>query len=100
MIGLAMMLAAADVPMIVTVQGPPCAVALDGKSVLVADVKREAGRQRARRRGVVVKYGQASYECLGGVIYQLQRLKVERIRFDPPLDPQGKGWTVYAPLGG
>jgi hypothetical protein len=87
MIGLAMMLAAGRV--ILTLEGPPCVTKVDGVVVASADITKAMTKLKARRRGVLIKIGDAPYKCVGGVIYQVQRSKVKRVSFGPPPAREG-----------
>lgn len=53
--------------------------------MLNADVAKTLKRLKARRRGVLIKFGgDVPYKCIGRAIYQVQRTKIKRVTFDPP----------------
>jgi hypothetical protein len=84
LIGSAVMLAASG-PVILTAEGPPCVTKVQGVNVANADIAKTLKRLKARRRGVLIQFGDVPYKCIGGAIYQVQRAKIKRVTFEPPI---------------
>lgn len=83
MIGLLVILATA--PLDVRVIGEPCAAVIDGSATSEDKLEDAFSKIKNRHRKAVVHYDiEATYRCIGAVIYYIQRAGIRRIEFDPP----------------